>query len=98
MRPRSGYRWRRAALHWAPLVVAVVGVFAGMREGGSLFDTVFYLFLGAPSTHRLLLALRQVRASVPETSIEPPPARGQQAPPIAPARAVTQDRGRTRPR
>ncbi|ABH00437.1 hypothetical protein RHA1_ro10244 (plasmid) [Rhodococcus jostii RHA1] len=73
MRPGPGYRWRRAALHWAPLVVAVVGVFAGMREGGSLFDTVFYLFLGAPSTHRLLLALRQVRASVPDTSIEPPP-------------------------
>ncbi|TQC39043.1 hypothetical protein EEB14_58665, partial [Rhodococcus sp. WS4] len=72
MRPEPGHRWRRAALHWAPLVVSAVGVIAGTQEG-SLFATVFYLFLGAPSTHRLLLALCQVRASLPDTSIEPPP-------------------------
>ncbi|MFD6065255.1 hypothetical protein [Rhodococcus wratislaviensis] len=71
MRPETGHRPCRATLYWAPLVVSAVGVIASMQQG-SLFATVFYLFVGAPATHRLLLALHQVRASLPDTSIEPP--------------------------
>ncbi|MFZ2172676.1 MAG: hypothetical protein WAW17_01310 [Rhodococcus sp. (in: high G+C Gram-positive bacteria)] len=67
VRPVLGCGVLRAAVRWAPPGVSALGVVACVREG-SLFGVVFYLLLGAPHAHLLLLMLRRVVRSVPDTA------------------------------
>lgn len=58
----------RTTMRWAPFVVSAVCVVACAREQ-SLFGVVFYLLLGAPHAHRILLTLREATPSVSETGL-----------------------------